>query len=119
MNGQDFTKIIVEVVRETAISGSIEYLKELPGRKPPEELVRLSEWFKSLSEQDQENLMKIVTMAVDDSLFGFFAVLDGVRVIEDDDKGLLELNYIKNDKKILINNPNQEFLHDMYNGIDK
>lgn len=119
MNGQNFTEIIVEVVRKTAITGSIEYLKEPPGRKPPEEVVRLSEWYNSLSDKDKENLNRTVAMAVDDSLFGFLAVLDGVRTIEDEDKGLLELHYVKNNEKILLNNPNEEFLHDMYNGIEK
>ena len=60
-------------------------------------------------------LAQVAREAAEAALFGVFCVLDGVRVIEDTwDKGDLELHFIKNGNRTLINDPKQEPLHDQF-----
>lgn len=49
------------------------------------------------------------------SIFGFFTVLDGVRPIEDSEKGILELYYRENENNHLLNTNQEEYLHDIFN----
>ncbi len=52
------------------------------------------------------------------AVFGFFCVLDGVRVIEESpEKGDLELYYVKGEERNLLNNPNGGELHDLFNSL--
>ncbi|HBW37141.1 MAG TPA: hypothetical protein DEF89_18345, partial [Desulfosporosinus sp.] len=49
---------------------------------------------------------------------GFFARLDGVRVIEDTSfKGMLELYYTNDSSKLLLNNEQDDYLHDIYKDL--
>jgi hypothetical protein len=71
-----------------------------------------------MSEQDREMLRKALSDVVRSSIFGFFCVLDGVRTIEDGlEKGKLELWHVKNGQRTLINDSEQDFLHDEYNAV--
>jgi hypothetical protein len=66
------------------------------------------------SEELREALREAAEMAV----FEFFCLLDGVSAIEDGtDKGELELCFIKGDKKTRLNDPRQEELHNLFNGL--
>ena len=63
-------------------------------------------------------LRKALADAVRSSIFGFFCVLDEVRVIEaGPEKGELELWHVKNGQWTLINDSEQNFLHDEYNAV--
>ncbi|WP_284140760.1 MULTISPECIES: hypothetical protein [unclassified Virgibacillus] len=116
MNNEDFVKNIIEVVREESITDSVEDLIDPPGRKPSSEDIELSSWFNQLDDTDREKLIEVVKRAVDTSIFGLFAVLDGVRTIESDtNKGKLELFYKKDENSILLNNPKEVYLHDIFN----
>jgi hypothetical protein len=43
-------------------------------------------------------------------------VLDGVRAVEEpEDRGDLRLTYINNEREVLLNNINEEYLHDLFN----
>lgn len=48
MDKLEFTKLVKEVVSESAIEGTIQNLNDPPGRKPDAQLVAQSEWFKAL-----------------------------------------------------------------------
>jgi hypothetical protein len=49
-------------------------------------------------------------------VFGFLCVLDGVSAIEDGEvKGKLNLFYEKHGKQQLLNDPQEEYLHDIFN----
>jgi len=117
----DFVKGIKIAVRDSAITGTLDSLGEPPGRHPSKEAQSISKWYNRLSKPDQKRIQLVVEMAVDSTLFGFFCVLDGVRVIEDGEhKGELELYYLNNSKSLrtLLNDFNEgEFLHDLYNDI--
>jgi hypothetical protein len=61
-------------------------------------------------------VLEIVKESVETSVFGFLCVLDGVRAIEDDEiKGRLDLFYDKAGNQQLLNNPEEEYLHDLFN----
>lgn len=118
MNGEEFVKAIKISVRESTINGSINMLEKPPGRKPRQKNLTQSEWYHNLSEGDNAMLKSIISEVVDASLFGFFAVLDGVRAFEDrEDKGTLKLFYRNTSEEVLLNNPDEEYLHDIYNGL--
>jgi hypothetical protein len=58
--------------------------------------------------------MKNITMASDTTMFSFLCVLDGVRAIEDtEEKGQLKLIFSKDGVEELLNNPDEEYLHDL------
>jgi hypothetical protein len=57
-------------------------------------------------------------MAARQSVSGLFAVLDGVRQVDDtESKGMLELRYLKYGQSQLLNDPNAGPLHAIFNQI--
>jgi hypothetical protein len=110
----EFTKIIKEVVAETAIENTLDNLNDPPGRKPDEQLVAQSEWFKSLKPSDREMVSKVIAEAVHESVFGFFCVLDGVRSISEAGE-TNSLNLSQNGVK--LNDTSGELLHDIYKNV--
>jgi hypothetical protein len=116
MTPQEFIAKIRRVVCQSAITGTLAIIRKPPGRKPPENLTLLSQWFEKLSDADKKNLEKVVAIATHQSTFGLLAVIDGVRQIEDSpSKGTLELHYKKDGQNVLLNAPNSEYLHDLFN----
>lgn len=116
MNKEKFVSLIKEVVRDAAIEDTILNVEDPPGRRVSDEEKQLSEWFKNLKDVDQKNMQTIVSKAVDEAIFGFFCVLDGVRAIEDgEDKGDLILNYVSTDQRKVLNGLDTINLHDLYN----
>ncbi len=86
-----------------------------PGGKLAEELVALSNWYSALNDNNKIMLQRVVDMTADSCMFGFFSVIDGVRSIEEvENKGELELYYVNGDIKERLNNPDVEYLHDIY-----
>ena len=56
--------------------------------------------------------------AAESAIFGLFCILDGVRTIEStSDKGDLELFFVKEDQRILLNDPHKEELHNLFNAL--
>lgn len=114
MNNVEFINSIKISVEESAVRSVSENLISPPGKSPLEELLNLSKWFNSLSIEDKEMAEKLVREAVHTSVFGFLCVLDGVRAIEDTyEKGKLLLYYEKNNERVLLNDPDEEYLHDL------
>ena len=120
MTPENFTAKIRQIVYESAINGTLSLIQNPPGRKPSENLVALSRWFATLSDTDKQNLEKAIAVAVHQATFGMLAVIDGVRQIEDTpSKGTLELHYKKDGQDILLNAPNSEYLHDLFNQYEQ
>ncbi len=114
MNAEEFVSAIQSEVQEPTAQGLIELLEQPPGRKPAADLMALSQWYNALSHDDQQRLREVVDMTSRDAIFGFLAVLDGVRVIEDGpDRGVLELRYVRRGESTLLNSPHGPFLHDL------
>lgn len=115
MNGEEFIHAIQRVVRDAAIEDTLQNLMAPPGRKPAENLLAMSHWFKSLSNNDQVMLEKVMREVANGAVFGFCAVLDGARSIEiGPNKGEFELYCVKGDGHIRLNEPSNP-LHDIFN----
>jgi hypothetical protein len=118
MDGNEFARVIKNVVAENSIRSVEEVVTDPPGRSPNKELLELSAWFKSLSENERGKAKLLISNSVDEAVFGFLSVLDGVRAIEGSgDKGRLLLYYVKGDERTLLNDETNEFLHDIYNSL--
>jgi hypothetical protein len=118
MTKEEFVSAIKLAVSDAAVSGEIKTLTRPAGRKPSKHLIRLSAWYNQLSETDQRMLAQALKEAAESAVFGFLCVLDGVTAIEDDlNKGELELYFLKNGDKTLLNDPRQEEMHNMFNAL--
>lgn len=116
MNSAEFVEAVKRYVRDVAVQDVITGYLEPPGRSPSRNLVELSNWYNSLDENERGMVNRIIKESVDAGLFGFFCVLDGVRAVEEpEDRGDLRLTYINNEREILLNNSNEEYLHDLFN----
>lgn len=115
MDSEYFVEVIKLVVRDAAVKGTIANLTRPSGRKPTQELVDISKWFNAMDDEGKNNIEKIVKYAADESVFGFLAVLDGVRQIENTySKGELELFFVKDGKRFQLSPTAGDFLHDLF-----
>lgn len=114
MNREEFVKQIISKVRESAIYAMETNLHKPAGRKPDEKLLEMSRWYNNLKENDRITLKKILVDSIDEAIFGFFCVLDGVRGIELG--GDLELVHKSEQENTIINKGDIE-LHDLYNDL--
>jgi hypothetical protein len=113
MNAEEFIHAIKLAVRDAAITNTIDVLARPPGRRPSQQLLDQSQWYKSLDEQERSLLGDVLALAVDHAVFGFLCVIDGVRVVEDGPiKGEFQLSYVKDKAEIV--NPPDIMLHELY-----
>lgn len=118
MTSEEFVEAVKMQTSDAALRGTLECLRRPPGRKPREELVRLSEWYKHLDGKDQEMLGAALKEAAEMAVFEFFCVLDGVSAIENTpEKGDLELYFVKGSDRTRLNDPKQEELHNLFNAL--
>jgi hypothetical protein len=114
MDNRQFLNALRVVVRDGAVSEELGVLKKPPGRRPSENLKENSGWYNTLDDEQKRILSAVLYDVVDRAVFGVLCVLDGVRAIEnDDDKGRLELRYVKNGS-VLLNSPDGEMLHELW-----
>lgn len=115
MNNKDF----VDSIKESVVSGAIKSVQSNllspPGRKPSEKLLEMSQWYNKLNDIDKEMVIRIIKETADTSTFGFLCVLDGVRAIENENKGVLKLYYENDNEQILLNDTSNDYLHDIFN----
>ena len=116
MTPEEFIIKIRQVVYESAINGTLSVIQKPPGRRPPENLVVLSQWFMQLPDTDKKIFQRAIALAAHQATFAMLAVLDGVRQIDEAPlKGTLELRHIKSGQSVLLNAPNSDHLHDLFN----
>jgi hypothetical protein len=97
------------------LPSTISNLETPPGRKIDKEKKIRSNWFNSLDKTTKELVRDIITSSVDEALFGFLAVIDGVRKIDDGSSTCrLILTYSSNEN-VILNEPSEADLHDLYN----
>ncbi|GAB3275603.1 hypothetical protein GCM10027589_00880 [Actinocorallia lasiicapitis] len=121
LNPESFVEFLIDHVRVPAIEGTTATMQEPPGRAPRQDLVQLSRWFNDLPEADRDLVVRAMTMAVDDSLFGILCVLDGVRSINPR-PGVLQslvLHAELEDGTSRRLNPEDGELHDTYNWLTR
>ncbi len=114
MDKKHFIDLIVRYLREPTLDDVVENLVEPPGRHPSSEDIELSSWYKELCSKDREMVAKIIRESVDEALFGFLCILDGVRSIFANEESGIELNYMEGGQKTLLNGMDGDFLHDLY-----
>jgi hypothetical protein len=113
MKKEEFINAIKQVVIEDSINSMESILVKPPGRSPQKKAIMLSEWFNRLDNQNIEFIKQVIRESIETGIFGFLCVLDGVRAIENEEKGNLLLYYKKNDTEVLLNDPNEDYLHDL------
>lgn len=114
MKNKEFVDLIKYVVRDAAIDDTLGNLKQAPKSSSDFERSR-TKCFSELPMLEKKHIESIVKDAVNESLFGFLCVIDGVRAIEDDEiKGKLILTYEKSGTSFVLNNPSDIYLHDLY-----
>jgi len=113
MDAQAFVTAIKEVVINESVRSVQENLYHPPGRKPSEVLRTQSEWYNKLNNNDKQILIQIITESIDTAVFGFLCVLDGVRAIENGEKGKFKLYYEKAGEQTFLNDDHSEMLHDL------
>lgn len=112
------TKLFVAAIRrhvcDAAIEDVIEKLKSPPGRRVLPEKKAKSDWFNDLSESDALHVKHVVEDAVDEAIFGLFAVLDGSRTVCE---GRFDLMYV-GAEQVLLNDPSKIGLNEVFNAVD-
>jgi hypothetical protein len=113
MNAEEFVEAIKFVVREPAISGTLQVLNRPPGRRPNATLVENAAWYASLSKHDRERLASVLAQSVDMAIFGLLCVFDGVRAAENGEaKGRFEIRYVCDNGAVVLNA--EQMLHELY-----
>jgi hypothetical protein len=116
MTREEFVISVIKAVYEPAIRGTLAVIEKPPGKKPSEELVGLSEWVGGLSLDNKKKFEAAIALTARQAVIGLLSVIDGVRQIENtSNKGVLELRFRKGDEDVLLNSPEEEFLHDLFN----
>ena len=120
MNAADFVLAVKKYAAESAVQATTKNLSKPPGRAPSRRLVELSKWYQHIDEQDREAVEQVARLSAESAVFGFLAILDGVRVVEESsEKGAFELYFRKGSQKVLLNNFEQQFLHDIFKSISE
>lgn len=118
MTTRKFVEAIKGQTKDAAVNGTIACFKGPPGRRQRERLARLAAWYKQLSPDDQNMLSEALAEAAEMAVFEFLCVLDGVSVIENtQEKGGLELFFVKSSERTRLNEPCGEELHNIFNGL--
>ena len=115
MNREEFVKAVKAETSDAAVTGTISWLKKPAGRQPVAKKVELSKWFTTLSHEDRIRVEEIIRESAELAVFAFFSLLDGMAFVDGgEDKGSLELYYVRAEQRILLNDMNGECLHDIY-----
>jgi hypothetical protein len=114
MTADEFVAAIKMTVHDAAVAAVLESVQNPSGRKPPMSLVELSSWYDGLSESDKRYVQAMVLQGVHAALFGFFAVIDGAKVVEDgSEKSEFVLVQRRGGAETQITDPANP-LHDIY-----
>jgi len=113
MVADEFVQIIDLVVRKRAIETTERNLARPPGARRPSDLLEMANWYAQLPQEEKDILRNVLSLAVSHAVLGFLSVLDGAQAIEEPPhKGHLELYYVSEHHRILLNDPKSEPLND-------
>lgn len=117
MNSEQFVQAIKSEVRDVAIQNTIDDMTIIhPTDSRRHEKQKYREFYAGLEDKQKALLRELITEAVDDTIFGFLCVLDGVRSIEEYDEEndpRLELWHKSSDASVLINGTSGPELRDL------
>lgn len=112
---EQFVSAIELAVRDSSIENTEAMLTQRQKGQPNKEVDSLALWYSTLTGEDRANVLNVVRMSIDHTVFGFLCVLDGVRAIEGPgEKGELHLIYKKGHVSNRLNDTRGEFLHDIF-----
>ncbi|CAO5682431.1 MAG: hypothetical protein HEEMFOPI_01671 [Holosporales bacterium] len=118
MNAEEFIKGLKIFLRDNSQKIFFDFYEDIPGRNPHEKDVCISNGIKNFKDQEKELLKLIIEENIDQTIFSFLCILDHVRFIEEEgEKTTFELYAVKGDERVLINDPNNEELHNIYNDL--
>ena len=118
MDQEQFVNAVKEVVRDSSIDGLVQILENPPGRSPDRKLIELSSWYTKLDADQQLHVKGVIEMAVNTGIFGLLCVIDGVRSVKESSDSVdrvFKLSIIEGNEEIILNDPGDEYLHDLYN----
>jgi hypothetical protein len=111
----EFVEACRDHVYGAAVRDTIAVLADPPGRLPSPRLVQLSEWYRSLSDADRENVVGVARIAADAATFGMLCVLDGARSAVDG-VGYFRVEAMGRDGR-RISLGEEGSLHEAYRGV--
>jgi hypothetical protein len=110
-----FVNAIRLAVEDGAVANTISALTKPPGRKPNEDILALSAWFRHLLFDDREKVERVIQQAAGAATFGFLCMLDGVTAIENGPPtGAFDLRYRRGTTEVRLNDHDGEMLHDLF-----
>ena len=114
MKPDEFVRALKSHCSDSAVVDCLSSFAKPPGRSPAAELVQISKWFHTLSEEDRSLFRLALQQVADATLFGVLCVVDGVRVIEDSaEKSDFTLTANRAGAVLQIS-PSSSFLHDLF-----
>lgn len=114
MNKTDFISNVKSFVRDTAVEDTFENAIDPPGRKTTDIEKAIANWLTNLSPEEIDYVQHLIRAAADEAIFGLLCVIDGVRKFSEDDGNFL-LQFKTDTANFLLNDPKDEYLHDIYN----
>jgi hypothetical protein len=118
MTSLDFVNAIRIEVEDSTVAALTAMLQNSSEQPPAERGRPLFEWYKRLDESDLSFVQEIIRETAEQAVFSFLTMLDGMSIIENDvSKGRLELYYLKGNDRILLNDPAEEELHNVFNQV--
>lgn len=114
MKPDDFVRALKSQCSDSAVLGCLSNFAKPPGRSPATELVQISKWFHTLSEEDRSLLRLALQQVADATLFGVLCVVDGVRVIEDSTEKSAFILTANRAGAVSQISPSGTFLHDLF-----
>jgi hypothetical protein len=113
MTSDEFVDAVARRALDGAVNSTMANLRRPPGTRPLSELLDLSNWFNQLESNDQNVVERVVRLTATHAVTAFLCILDGAAAIEGGtDKGRLDLYYIKDNTRLLLNDPCEEPLND-------
>jgi len=106
VNADDFIEGVRVQVYRAVIDGTLRQLARPVGSRA--DRVELSELFNGLAAEDKERVAGVVRSAVDGTVFNMMAVLDGVKVIDNEQTEL----YLRTGSGALLNEDHD--LHELF-----
>lgn len=117
MTSEEFVEAVRQHVQHSAAEETLENLRAPPGRSVAKDVRARSVWYNGLDPEAAAHVGRIVESAAHAAVFGLFAILDGVRTI-DDAGGEFELTYV-GEKRLVLNDPAAIGLHELLNATEQ
>lgn len=117
MTAEDFVRTVRIQASEGATGATISSLEAPIGRKPSRRDSELSKWYESLPAEHRSMVKAAVREAAQQAVFSFLVLLDGVASIGRGLDGKLQLFYTEQERRVLLNDPAKEELHNLFNTI--